>query len=90
MNESDDLTPDAAYLADIDYLKRMIETGAELVEEGNEISLANLEAAISDLCVRMAEHPPADSAPITDAIEELVERLGELGEALKRQHEATH
>lgn len=90
MNDSDDLPPDAAYLADIEYLTRMVTTGADLVAEGNEISLANLETAVAELCARMAERPPANSEVITDAIEDLVERLSALGEALKRQNEQRH
>lgn len=87
MSDQDDLTLDEKYLTDIEYLTRMVETGAGLVEEGNEISLTNLENAVAELCGRMAQHPPANSEVITEAIEYLVERLGELGEALQRQNQ---
>lgn len=82
--------PDDAYMAEIAYLMKMCDTGAELIAEGNEISLSNLETAVAELCGRMAEAPPSDTAMITEAIEQLVERLNALGEAIRRQHETRH
>lgn len=90
MTEQDDTPPDDIYLAEIAHLTKMVDTGAELVEEGNEINLANLETAVAELCQRMAEAPPADTTKITSAIEQLVERLNTLGEALRHQHETRH
>ncbi len=90
MTEQEDTPPDDIYLAEIAHLTKMVDTGAELVEEGNEINLANLEAAVAEICSRMAEAPPTDTAKITKAIEQLVERLNTLGEALRRQQETRH
>ena len=73
------------YLAEIENLTALVDAGHEMVERGDAIDLSNLEAAIGDLCQRMAEDPPDDPEAVTQAIQTLVTRLGELGEALKAQ-----
>ena len=81
-------TPDEAgpdYLAEIAELTELVESGHTLVDEGNTIDLSNLEEAIGDLCRRMAEVPPADANAVTAAIENLVQRLNALGNALQAQ-----
>lgn len=88
-NDNND-TPDARYIAEIEQLTKMVDTGSELVAEGNEISLANLEAAVADLCLRMADDPPTESDAIVAAIETLVTRLNKLGEALQQQNAQRH
>ena len=85
MNED---APD--YLAEIADISKMVDSGKELVAQGNAIDLSNLEAVISDLCRRMAENPPSNPAEITAAIESVVADLTQLGEALNRQSEPKH
>ena len=57
------------YLAEITDISKMIESGKELVAQGNAIDLSNLEAVIGDLCRRMAEVPPSNPNEVTAAIE---------------------
>jgi len=78
------------YLAEITDISKMIESGKELVAQGNAIDLSNLEAVIGDLCRRMAEVPPSNPNEVTAAIEKVVNDLTNLGEALHRQSEPKH
>jgi hypothetical protein len=82
---SDDI--DSAYLDEINDLTRLIESGEAMVRDGSAIDLSNLEAAVANLCQRMAEDPPKDTDAVTDAIAHLVTRLNALGEALREQAE---
>ena len=85
------MNDDAAdYLAEITDISKMIESGKELVAQGNAIDLSNLEAVIGDLCRRMAEVPPSNPNEVTAAIEKVVNDLTNLGEALHRQSEPKH
>lgn len=83
-----DEAPD--YLAEITDISKMIESGKELVAQGNAIDLSNLEAVIGDLCRRMAEVPPSNPNEVTSAIEKVVNDLSILGEALRLQSEPKH
>ena len=47
---TNDEAPD--YLAEITDISKMIESGKELVAQGNSIDLSNLEVVIGDLCRR--------------------------------------
>lgn len=85
MNED---APD--YLAEIADISKMVDSGKELVAQGNAIDLSNLEAVIGDLCRRMAETPPANPAEVTSAIEKVVNDLTQLGDALRHQSEPKH
>ena len=78
------------YLAEIVDISKMVESGRELVAQGNSIELSNLEAVIADLCRRMAEVPPANPVEVTSAIERVVTDLTQLGDALRRQSEPKH
>lgn len=78
------------YLAEIADISTMVESGKELVAQGNAIDLSNLEAVIGDLCRRMAEVPPSNPAEVTAAIEKVVGDLSRLGEALRHQSEPKH
>jgi len=82
-NSEDQPGPD--YLAEIADLTKLVESGHDLVRQGNQIDLSNLEEPIADLCRRMALVPPSDSGAITSAIQHLVTRLGALSEALQAQ-----
>lgn len=73
------------YLAEIEALTQLVESGHELVKEGNQIDLTNLEEPIADLCRRLAEAPPDNAEEITVAIQNLVGRLGALSDALQAQ-----
>ncbi len=85
---TNDETPD--YLAEIMEISNMVESGKELVAQGNAIDLSNLEAVIGDLCRRMAEVPPPNPHEVTVAIEKVVSDLTNLGDALRRQSEPKH
>lgn len=85
MNETTDAEGGADYLQEIDDLTQLVESGHELVREGNQVDLTNLEAPIADLCRRLAEVPPKDPEAVTSAIQNLVARLGALSEALQAQ-----
>jgi len=76
------------YLAEIDDLTKLVESGHDLVRQGNQIDLTNLEAPIADLCRRLSEVPPTDPDAVTVAIQHLVGRLGALSEALQAQTKA--
>lgn len=84
---SDDIEDDgdSAYLDEINDLTRLIESGEAMVRDGSAIDLSNLEAAVADLCQRMAAAPPKDTDAVTNAIAHLVTRLNTLGEALREQ-----
>lgn len=83
---TDELDDDGdGYLADIAALMQVIDSGHELVRDGNTVNLTNLELAISDLCQRMAKEPPQAPDAVTAAIQELVAHLSALGAALKAQ-----
>lgn len=73
------------YLAEISDLTKLVESGHDLVNQGNQIDLSNLEVPIADLCRRMALVPPEDAKAVTAAIHHLVTRLGALSEALQAQ-----
>lgn len=85
MNEE---APD--YLAEIAEISKMIESGRELVAQGNTIDLSNLEAVIGDLCRRMAEYPPSEPDKVSIAIEKVVKDLTQLGDGLRHQSEPKH
>jgi len=85
---TNDETPD--YLAEIIDISKMVESGKELVAQGNAIDLSNLEAVIGELCRRMAEVPPSNPHEVTVAIEKVVSDLTNLGDALHRQSEPKH
>lgn len=85
---NNDEQPD--YLAEIADISKLVESGKELVAQGNAIDLSNLEAIIGDLCQRMAATPPANPAEVTGAIEKVVADLTQLGEALRHQSEPKH
>lgn len=85
MNEE---VPD--YLAEIADISKMIDSGKELVAQGNTINLSNLEAVIGDLCRRMAEVPPPNPNEVTSAIEKVVGDLTQLGDALRQQSDPKH
>jgi len=89
-----DETPEAGaapdYLDEIEDLTKLVESGHDLVRQGNQIDLTNLEAPIADLCRRLSEVPPSDPEAVTVAIQHLVGRLGALSEALQAQSNANH
>lgn len=78
------------YLTEIADIAKLVESGKELVAQGNTIDLSNLEAIIGDLCQRMATQPPPNPAEVTTAIEQVVTDLTELGDALREQSEPKH
>lgn len=78
------------YLAEIADISKLVESGKQLVAEGNAIDLSNLEAIVADLCQRMAAAPPANPSEVTTAIEKVVADLTQLGEALRHQSEPKH
>lgn len=73
------------FLAEIDDLTKLVESGHDLVRQGNQIDMTNLEEPIADLCRRLAETPPSNPDAVTVAIQHLVGRLGALSEALQAQ-----
>lgn len=85
--ENDD-RPD--YLAEIADISKIIESGRELVAQGNAIDLTNLEALIGDLCRRMAEDPPSDPDEVSIAIEKIVADLTQLSDGLRHQSDPKH
>lgn len=78
------------YIAEIAEISKLVESGRELVAQGNAIDLSNLETIISDLCQRMATQPPSNPAEVTAAIEKVVADLRELGDALHEQSTPKH
>jgi len=78
------------YLSEIAEISKLVDSGKELVAQGNAIDLSNLEAVIGDLCRRMAEVPPANPQEVTSAIEKVVCDLTQLGDALRHQSEPKH
>lgn len=78
------------YLTEIADISTMVDSGKELVAQGNAIDLSNLEAVIADLCRRMAEVPPPNPGEVTVAIEKVVGDLSRLGEALRHQSKPKH
>lgn len=83
-----DEAPD--YLSEIADISKLVESGKDLVAQGNTIDLSNLEAVIGDLCRRMAEAPPANPQEVTSAIEKVVSDLTQLGDALRHQSKPKH
>lgn len=73
------------YLAEIDALTNLVESGHRMVDEGSSIDLSNLETAVGELCKRMAQTPPENPNAVMSAIKALVARLGSLGKALEAQ-----
>jgi hypothetical protein len=73
------------YLKEIEDLTMLVESGHDLVRDGNQVDLTNLEEPIADLCRRLAEAPPKDPDAVTVAIQHLVGRLGALSDALQAQ-----
>lgn len=85
MNDTPENGAAPDYMKEIEDLTKLVESGHELVNEGNQIDLTNLEEPIADLCRRLAESPPEDPQAVTMAIQHLVQRLGALSEALQAQ-----
>ncbi len=73
------------YLKEIEDLTQLVESGHDLVKDGNQVDLSNLEAPIAELCRRLAKDPPSDPDAVTVAIQHLVGRLGALSDALQSQ-----
>ena len=73
------------YLSEIEGLTKLVESGHDLVKEGNQVDLTNLEEPIADLCRRIAETPPDNPEAVTDAIQNLVSQLGALSDAIQSQ-----
>ena len=73
------------YLSEINELTKVVESGHELIKQGNTIDLANLETQIADLCRRMSLVSPDDADAVTVAIQHLVGRLGVLSDAIQTQ-----
>ena len=90
MNSSTDGGSSKNYLDEINDLTKLVESGHDLVNQGNQIVLSNLEQPIADLCRRMALLPPDNAEEVTKAIQHLVSRLGDLSAALQTQAKATH
>ncbi len=85
MNTPSDDSGQPDYLAEIADLTQVVESGHELIKQGNTIDLANLETQIADLCRRMSLVPPDDADAVTVAIQHLVGRLGALSDAIQSQ-----
>lgn len=78
------------YMKEIEDLTKLVESGHQLIKDGNHIDLSNLEEPIADLCRRLAETPPENPEAVTMAIQHLVQRLGALSEALQAQSQANN
>lgn len=65
---SDETEAGGGYLKEIADLTALVESGHQLVAQGDAIDLTNLETAIGDLCRRMAESPPDNPDAVTQAI----------------------
>lgn len=85
MNDTPENGAGPDYLGEIEDLTKLVESGHDLVKQGNQINLTNLEEPIADLCRRLAEDPPNNPDEVTIAIQHLVGRLGALSEALQAQ-----
>lgn len=85
MNTPTDDNSQADYLSEIADLTKVVESGHDLIKQGNTIDLANLETQIADLCRRMSLVPPEDADAVTVAIQNLVGRLGALSDAIQSQ-----
>lgn len=85
MNDNSETGSAPDYMQEIEDLTKLVESGHQLVKDGNQIDLSNLEEPIADLCRRLAETPPENPEAVTMAIQHLVQRLGTLSEALQTQ-----
>ncbi|MEX2311112.1 MAG: hypothetical protein WD624_01540 [Rhodospirillales bacterium] len=90
MNSSTEDGSGKDYLEEIADLTKLVESGHDLVNQGNQIDLSNLEQPIADLCRRMALVPPGNAEEVSSAIQHLVSRLGALSTALQTQAKARH
>ena len=83
------LPPEIA--AEVDKVETMIDTARQLLSEGKDVDLTNLEGRIHIMCQAIGEAgraEDADTAAFKAAITTVMAKLEALGAELTRRHEA--